>query len=128
MNRVFATKFPSLVLLLVMLLNPIIGMAGSLLLEKNTQEVQSMDMSGDMSESCNDHVTTNSASSDEDSTQKHSECCEEPCMCGQSGCHTPAATMGSTSSSYDAHPAHFNSNAVNYRSPTLSFQTPPPII
>ena len=128
MNRVFSTKFPSLALLLVMLLNPIIGMAGSLLLEKNIQEVLSMDMSGEMSESCHDHATANATSSDDDSSQKHNECCDEPCMCGQSGCHSPVATLGSTSSSFDAHSDHFYSNAVNYRSPTLSSQTPPPII
>lgn len=125
MNRVFAKKSPSLVLLLVMLLNPILGMAGSLLLEKNIQEVQSMNMSAEMSEGCHDHASTNSTSSDKDSTQKHSECCDEPCMCGQSGCHSPAATVGSTSSSFDSHSSDFYSHAVNYLSPTLSSQTPP---
>lgn len=127
MNRIFATKFPALALLLVMLLNPIIGMAGSLLLEKNVQEAPSMDTSVDMSNSCHDNASISSTALD-DSTQKHSECCDAPCMCGQGGCHSPVAILGVTSNSFGTLSADFYSSVVNYLSPTLNSQTPPPII
>jgi len=103
-------------------------MEGLLLLEKNIQEVQSTGMSTELSESCHDHASGSSTSSVDDSTEKHRDCCEEPCMCVQSGCHSPVATIGGTSSSFNNLSADFYSKAVNYLSPTLTSQTPPPII
>jgi hypothetical protein len=128
MNRNFISKLPSLVLLVAMLLNPLVGMAGSVLLDNSIHDVTSTEMSYEKSESCHGHAASNSSPLENDSGPKHSECCDEPCMCGQSGCHSPLATIGYTNSSLDVNSQFSYPNTATYLSPTLSSLTPPPII
>lgn len=133
MNFNFPQKLPSLVLLLVMLLNPILGLAGTLFLSENeiqlSQTVQSptMAMSEESSENCHDHGIAG-AQSDNQTQNDDSECCEVPCMCGQSGCHSPLAATDRTSFSFSSTADNFVLFGSFYINPSLSSLTPPPII
>ena len=96
MNRYLSTKTPSLVLLIVMLLNPIVGLAGSLIVEKasipesSANTVQLMGMLAGSEENCHEHLVSTSELPE---SNMQSECCEMPCECAQSGCHAPIASI-----------------------------------
>lgn len=128
MNRSFSRKLPSWVLLFVMLINPIIGVAGSLVLEKSNHDILLVDMSANTNESCHESSVTGVMTTEEGSIQKHSECCDEPCMCGHGGCHSPLAAVGSAEASITAGSIGVYANVSSYHSPTLNSQNPPPII
>ena len=125
MNRKFSTKLPSLVLLIVMLLNPIIGLAGSFVLE-NTQQLP-LEASSNMLERCHDNLGNGSKSGEEKSVQNHAECCDGLCQCAQGSCYSPVATLGKSESSLYTPSIYLQSGLAEYSNPALSSQTPPPI-
>lgn len=128
MKRKNSLKLQSLILLIAMLLNPLVGMAGAVLLDNSLHDATSTEMSYEKSESCHEHAASNSSPSENDPGSKYSECCDEACMCGQGGCHSPLVTIGYTNSSLDLNSRFSLPNAATYLSPTLSSFTPPPII
>lgn len=138
MNTDFSKKLASLVVLITMLLNPIVGLAGSL------SSVESLSVGkllgselaqkfvGDKSQQIDmDNAHCHEPEMDQladSSKPMHEECCEDICKCSQAGCHAPVASIGALTSLVNADSPYSFSNALNYLNPSLSSLTPPPII
>ena len=133
MNRYFTSKRPALVLLLVMLLNPVFGFAGSLEMEHSMPlempaQNESMMMSSDHSEHCHEPHEVNNGSVADLSIVDASESCESICQCSQGHCHSPLAMISNTDVLVTSRELIFHASFTRYLSPTLISQNPPPII
>lgn len=128
MNNKSPVKLPALVVLIVMLLNPLMGLAESLWSGDLVHDAPPKDMSADMNEGCHEHKTVITASSEEASEPSAHECCEEPCSCSQSSCHSTLASLTCFGSSFEVSTQRFYSREMGYLSPALYSQHPPPII
>lgn len=135
MNRRFSVKFASLALLIVMLLNPVIALAGSLSSVENlsdqglSQELMGLgDPMVDMSsEHCHDSEALSSKVPNDMPEVNHDDCCEDVCKCSQTGCHPPLASIGALAALVNANSPYALSTHPSYLSPSLSSLTPPPI-
>lgn len=131
MNRNHSFKLPSMVLLFVMLLNPIMGLAGTLWHESSIHDVQIMNTDTE-SEHCQEHAsmvnTSDKLQSVSDAETQHTDCCDDPCMCGYGGCHSTIAMLEINGLSLIDNDTIFFTFHTNYRNPSLSSVTPPPII
>lgn len=119
MNISHAKKSYVLVLMLVMMLNPILGLAATAWPLVGEQVSISKNMTNEGSESCHERETQTQVPAQ--------DCCEELCLCDMGTCHAPVATsdVGQlvliTKGSDITLPYSFYSN------PSLSSFTPPPI-
>lgn len=140
MKTLFSPKRTSLALLLVMLFNPVIGLASSLFTQQSAvslSELSTLDLTivesrqanaMGMSENCHEHMNSGSAATEVDVGKHHSECCEDSCMCAQGGCYSTVAIPSLAESTMTLDSIYSHSFSSNYLNPTLSSQTPPPII
>jgi hypothetical protein len=143
MNTYFPPKRMSLVLLVVMLLNPIVGLAGSFFLEntrfmENTKflentnplenvvhDAQMVQMSSDAHESCHEQLSSGSS---ETGSKHDMECCEDLCQCSQMSCYSPLALLDSYLNTINENHQYFPTYHLIYLSPSLSSFSPPPIV
>ncbi|MFT7185645.1 MAG: hypothetical protein ACI84K_001027 [Pseudohongiellaceae bacterium] len=123
------SKIQHLLLVVAMLLNPIIASADVLFSDKNASLVQStiastINSDAEKNASCHDDNLTASAQDVNDKT----DCCDDPCQCGASGCHTASATISAYKSVFVVSTYSFNHLRAYYLSFVSSPSSPPPIV
>mgnify|MGYP000184980948 CR=1 FL=1 len=128
MNIKLTPKIQHLLLIIVMLLNPILVSADVLYSDKNDSIVSSTMASAASSDAekyanCHDDSSTDSIQNVND----NANCCEDPCECGASSCHTTPATISSYKSSFVRSTYSPNYLRTHYLSFVSSPSSPPPI-
>jgi len=116
-----ASKIQYLLFVLIVLFNPISVSADASLFDSNDQNLISSVMSEmDNNPSCHDeNAPTDSQVSD---------CCEDPCSCGESGCHASLAVLDQSGSNYYSASNAHSFEPKSYASLSSSPSSPPPIV
>jgi hypothetical protein len=134
MTKKLTSKIQHLLLIVVMLLNPILVSADVLFSDKNdsiyfstitssmaSSMASSVSSDAEKYANCHDEMSADSIVNDE------ADCCEEPCECGTSSCHTTPATVSSYKSSFIVSTYSLNYLRDYYLSFVSSPSSPPPI-
>lgn len=135
MNIKLTPKIQHLLLIVVMLLNPILVSADALFSNMNTLN---NDNQSPISANGNDSSTANTAekhpnchdktsTSANQKTDKITECCEDLCECGASGCHASSVTVSANKSPFLLPSYSLNYLRDHYLSFVSSPSSPPPI-
>jgi hypothetical protein len=131
MNIKQERKKQSIILILVMLLNPILVSGDVFFAEKNTSDTISSVLSESYIEGKDENGTGchdgNSRSFGQDEANKKTECCEGFCQCGVSGCHALSATDNFKKNSFEMPTYALNYFSNHYLSLISSPSAPPPI-
>ena len=128
MSRHFSYKFPVQLFVLVLLLNPLVGLAGMLSPLSSGSDLKQMAFEQD--EKCHEAVDSKQlgpAIATEDTSQDQSACCEEACACEQGGCYSTSAALSSDTQVRRSASNIFQSVRIDHQGPVLSSSTPPPI-
>lgn len=141
MNNV---KVPTLLLLMALLLNPILGFANALASLSSIPQEDSLlkGMSKAMSKTMDEaksvttltvsestHENCHELESDADQTASNTsmQCCETSCMCAQGSCHYSILALNLDGFSFEASDASLEHRVALYTNPSLSSAHPPPI-
>jgi hypothetical protein len=129
MNIKLTSKTQHLLLIVVMLLNPIIVSADVLFSDQNHSIVLSA-MASTTSSDIDKHASCHDDSSTEPTqyVNEKMDCCEDPCECSASSCHTTPATISSYKSSFVTSTYSLNYLRDHYLSFVSSPSSPPPIV
>lgn len=121
------SKIQHLLLIIAMLMNPIIASADALFSDTNDASApttaSTMNSDAEKHASCHDDNSTTSTQTINDKA----DCCEDPCQCGASGCHTTSATVNAYKSAFIVSTYSFNYLRTYYLSFVSSPSSPPPI-
>jgi hypothetical protein len=139
MNSFNSNKLLAFLLLVVMVLNPLVSAAGSLVFDKSSHGQTSShhtvaDIDATMeTDNCHQSDDSRSVLNRADSglskqpAKDALDCCEDLCMCAEGGCHASLTMHFEANVSYSSNITIATFAVSGYNNPVLNSLTPPPI-
>lgn len=127
-------KLQACLLLLSILLSPVTGLAG-MAHEHSTGNASQVESASDQASPCHESqssVTQNEVSADtsisKGSASDKTGCCDSPCECGHTSCHSSLATSENQIVHFYADSQSYSFAVQVYLNPSIASLTPPPIV